>query len=291
LVGPVLFVSAVGLSASVGGNPFVQAIIAAKPFGEVWETLGKLGPYLMISLTFGFFYVFVPNTRVHVVSALVGALIAGVLWELIGGIFAYFMASSTRLMAIYSSLAILILFMIWIYIAWLILLVGASIAFYHQHPEYLRIRSRDLQLSNRQRERLALILAGQIALRYESGLPPLSSDELARALGVPKTNAERTLQVLQEEGFLIQTAGDLPAFVPARSPDVVSVKGMLDAVRCFEERESGCPRTAPAGAIGQIELGIDQAIDHALGGMTLRDLARAIEGTTCAPSFTDLAGD
>jgi membrane protein len=289
LVGPVLFVSAVGLSASVGGNPLVQEIIAAKPFGHVWEALGHLGPYLMISLTFGFFYVFVPNTRVNLISAMVGALIAGLLWEIIGGMFTYFMASSTRLTAIYSSLAILILFMMWIYIAWLILLIGASIAFYHQHPEYLMIRSRDLQLSNRQRERLALILAGQVARRYDAGEPPWSSEKLARSVGVPRTNADRMLRVLEEEGFLIRTTGELPTFVPARSPDGISVKSILDAVRCFEERESGCPRTMPDGEIGRIEQGIDRAIAAALGEMTLRDLARALGETDAAERIVMLS--
>lgn len=277
LVGPVLFVSAVGLSASLGGNPLVQSIIAAKPFGDLWEALGQLGPYLMISLTFCFFYVFVPNTRVQLTSAIVGALLAGLLWEVIGGVFSYFMASSTRLMAVYSSLAILILFMIWIYIAWLILLIGASIAFYHQHPEYLTIRSRELQLSNRQRERLALILAGQIAHRYAAGETPWSLDALARALGVPRTNAERMLTVLEQEGFVIRTIGEPPTFVPARSPEGISVKSMLDAVRCFEEHESGCRAALPDGEIGRIEQSIDRAIDESLGGMTLGDLARALD--------------
>lgn len=287
LVGPVLFVSAVGLSASLGGNPMIQAIVAAKPFGQLWETLGYLGPYLMISLTFGFFYVFVPNTRVQVTSAIVGALIAGLLWEVIGGVFSYVMASSTRLMAIYSSLAILILFMIWIYIAWLILLIGASIAFYHQHPEYLRIRSRELQLSNRQRERLALILAGQVARRYEAGEPPWSRDELARSLGVPGTNAERMLSVLEDEGIVIQTSGERPGYVPARSPDSISVKSMLDAVRCFEERESGCRATMPDGEIGRIEQKIDRAIAESLGEMTLRDLAHALDEPDSPGHFLD----
>ena len=287
LVGPVLFVSAVGLSASLGGNPMIQAIVAAKPFGQLWDTLGYLGPYLMISLTFGFFYVFVPNTRVQVTSAIVGALIAGLLWEVIGGVFSYFMASSTRLMAIYSSLAILILFMIWIYIAWLILLVGASIAFYHQHPEYLRIRSRELQLSNRQRERLALILAGQVARRYEAGDPPWGRDELARSLGVPGTNAERMLTVLEDEGIVIQTSGARPGYGPARSPDGISVKSMLNAVRCFEERESGCRATMPDGEIGRIEQKIDRAITESLGEMTLRDLASALDEPDSPGHFLD----
>lgn len=290
LVGPLLFVSALGLSASVGGNPFVQSIIAAKPFGQLWEILSRLGPYLMISLTFAFFYLFVPNTRVRIVSALVGALIAGLLWQVIGGIFASFMAGSTRFMAIYSSLAILILLMIWIYIAWLILLIGASIAFYHQNPEYLRVRSHDLQLSNRQRERLGLILAAQVAQRYERGEPPWTCEALARALGIPQTNAERMLGVLEVEGILIRTTGEQPTFVPARSPDTIRVKQMLDAVRCFEERESGCRGTLPSGEIGRIEHAIDTAIASALGGMTLRDLAATLDapdGASCTIPLQD----
>lgn len=284
LVGPLLFVSAVGLSASVGGNPFVQSIIAAKPFGEMWEMLGRLGPYLMISLTFAFFYLFVPNTRVRVSSALVGALIAGVLWMVIGGMFASFMASSTRYMAIYSSLAILVLLMIWIYIAWLILLIGASIAFYHQHPEYLAIRSHELQLSNRQRERLALLLASKIALRYDLGQAPWSGERLARDLRVPRTNAERMLGVLCESGFLLSMAGDPPTFVPARSPDQIQLAALLDAVRRFEESESGCLGARPDGEISRIERAIEQAIGQVLAGMSLRDLANSVRGASTGSS-------
>ena len=60
-----------------------------------------------------------------------------VLWQGVGWIFSRFIATSTQYTAIYSGLAIVILLMIWVYIAWLIVLVGASVAFYHQNPEYL----------------------------------------------------------------------------------------------------------------------------------------------------------
>jgi membrane protein len=63
--------------------------------------------------------------------------VAGLLWISAGSLFADFMAGSTRYAAIYSSLAIPILFMMWVYIAWLIVLIGANIAFYLQYPEYL----------------------------------------------------------------------------------------------------------------------------------------------------------
>ncbi len=277
MVGPVLFFSAVGLSASVRSNAFVQAVLAIEPMGTLLEWAGRLIPYLMISLAFAFIYVFVPNTRVRLTSAMIGALVAGFLWQSVGWLFAHFMVSSTRYTAIYSGLAILILFMIWVYIAWLILLIGASIAFYHQHPEYLTIRSRDLRLSNRLRERLALLVAGHVARAYETGAPAWTNEALAAALGVPKPNTERMLYMLQEQGFITGTAADPPRFMPARAPESIRVKDLLNAVRCFEEHDSGCKGTAPDPVIDDIEHHVDAAIEEALTGVSLKDLADRLQ--------------
>ena len=77
LVGPVLFFSALGLTASVRSTAFVQMVMAIEPMGSLLEWAGRLVPFLMISLAFAFVYVFVPNTRVRLRSALIGALAAG----------------------------------------------------------------------------------------------------------------------------------------------------------------------------------------------------------------------
>ncbi len=231
---------------------------------------------LMMVLTFAFLYVFVPNARVNLFSALIGALVAAVLWQAVGWVFAHFMVRSTQYTAVYSSLAILILFMIWIYIAWLIVLIGASVTFYHQHPEYLSSRSRDLKLSNRLRERLALLVAGQVARNHLLGVPAWTGEGLAAAMGVPKTNIRRTLRLLEQEGFLLRTADDPPRFAPSAAPESQRVKSVLDAARCFEERESGCRGSAPDPGIQEVETKIDDAIGQALGDMTLRDLAKAM---------------
>ncbi len=277
MVGPLLFFSAFGLSASVRSTAFVQMVMAMEPMGTLLEWVGRLVPFLMISLAFAFIYVFVPNTRVRLKSAMIGALAAGFLWQTVGWVFGHFMVSSTRYTAIYSGLAILVLFMIWIYIAWLILLVGASIAFYHQHPEYLTIRSRDLRLSNRLRERLSLVVAGQVARAYETGAPAWTNDALATALGVPKNNIQRMLAALQEQGFITETADDPPRYVPAHPPASISLKEVLDAVRCFEEHDSGCRGTAPDPVIDDIEHEVDTAFGRALRGMTLKTLADRLQ--------------
>lgn len=276
LVGPVLFFSAVALSATVRSLAFVEAILSIEPFGTLIDTLGRLLPYLMLALTFAFIYVFVPNTRVRLGSALIGGLVAALLWQSVGWVFARFIVKSTQYTAVYSGLAILILFMIWVYVAWLILLIGANVAFYHQHPEYLISRSRDLRLSNRLRERLALVVVGHIARNYLNGSPAWSGEALSESLRIPKANTQRILDLLVREDFLVRSGDDPPRYLPAHAPENVLVKTLLDGVRCFEEHESGCRGTAPDRGIQEIEARIDGAIGEALRAMTLKDLAQTL---------------
>ncbi|MBT8406355.1 MAG: YihY family inner membrane protein, partial [Deltaproteobacteria bacterium] len=153
LIGPVLVFSALGITASVMSTAVVQKIVAIKVFGSLLELGTKLVPYLLMIAAFTFVYIFVPNTRVRFRSALTGGLVAGVLWEASGWGFASFVVKSAKYTAIYSGFAVIIMFMIWLYLSWLIVLVGASVAYYHQHPESMTAHRRELQLSNRTQER------------------------------------------------------------------------------------------------------------------------------------------
>ena len=128
---------------------------------------------------------FIPNTSVEFGPALTGGIVGGVLWQSAGMAFAVFVASSTQYSAIYSGFAILILFLIWLYLSWLILLFGASVAFYQQHPEYLVAEGGEPRLSNRMRERLALVIMSLIGAHYVAGRPAWTLRQLAQRLNVP----------------------------------------------------------------------------------------------------------
>jgi membrane protein len=277
LVGPVLLFTILGLSAAARSMALVESVLAVAPWTGLLDVGGTLVPILLLFLTFVFLYTLVPNARVRLRSALIGALVALVLWESVGWVFARFMAGSTQYTAIYSGLAILILFMIWLYIAWLIVLIGASVAFYHQHPEYLTIRVRKLRLSNRWRERLALLVAAYCARNYLWGEGAWNGEVLATVLGIPRGNMEWLLNCLEQAGFLLRTRDDPPSYVPAKAPEMLRVKDLLDAVRRFGEAESGFQGTVAGRALEAVEWQIDDAVSQALGPMTLRDLATAIQ--------------
>ena len=188
--------------------------------------------------------------------------------------FALFAASSTRYAAIYSSFAILILFMLWLYLSWLILLFGAAVSFYVQHPEHLVARAGEPRLSNRMRERLALVIMSRIARRHLDGAAPLSADELAQTLRMPMRAVDVVLDSLRERGILACTGDDPPGWLPLRDLESASAKDLLDAVRgAGEDRYLSIEALPVPEPVERLLRRSDEALASALSGVTLKDLA------------------
>ena len=274
LVGPVLVFSALGATASLMSSGLVQELTTVPVLGWMIETAGRLIPYVFIIAAFTFVYVFVPNTRVRVGSALIGALVAGVLWQTIGWGFASFVVNSTKYAAIYSGFAILILFMIWLYLAWLILLIGAGIAFYQQHPEYLRLPTGPTNhVGNRQRERLGLLAICLIAKRHFEGTPAPSADLLASELKIPMAPVADSLELLLNKGLIIAVGSTPETYLPGQAPERIEVKTVLDVLRRSDEKPD--PLTlgpAPGQRVAEILAALEKASASTLNGLTVRDL-------------------
>jgi membrane protein len=274
LTGPLLIFSAVGVTAAFFGSSSVQALIAIEPLGTLVKLVATLLPFLFVIAAFGFIYVLMPNTRVRVVSALVGATVAGILWQTLGWGFAAFIVGSTKYTAIYAGFAIVIFSMIWLYLNWLIVLIGASIACYHQYPALLVTPRRELQLSNRVKEKIALLIATFIGRNYYTNTPACSLEALADRLGVPVMSVETVLTAILRAGYITETADNPPLYLPARSFETITVKGLLDAMRTVEEEASLSAGILPHEAeVERVLARVDEAVEASLGGSSLRELA------------------
>ncbi len=234
IVGPVLIFTALGIMATVMSDPLMERIISIRPVGWLVELAGRLVPVAMVVLAFTFVYIFVPHTRVRLGPAFAGGLVAGILWNAVGWLFAGFVSRANQYTAIYSGFATPILFMIWLYVSWLILLVGACIAFYRQHPEYLPGRQLTGRISTTDRERLALAAICLIGQRFYAGNPPETLDDLAQRLAVPSSALEQVMEVLEARGLIVRTESASPsatAYLPGCPWENASVHDLLEAMR------------------------------------------------------------
>ncbi len=276
LTGPLLIFSAMGVTAAFFGSVTVKALIAIEPLGTLFETVATLLPFVFVIAAFGFVYVLMPNTRVRVRSALVGATVAGVLWQTLGWGFAVFVVSSTQYTAIYAGFAIVIFSMIWLYLNWLIMLIGASIACYHQYPALLAAPRSEFRLSNRVKEKIALLIATYIGRNYYTNTPAWSLEALAARIGVPVSSVETVLTALQRAGYVTETADDPPLYLPSHAFETITVKELLDATRTAEEEASLSAAILPHDAeVERIIMRVDDALAASLHGSSLRELAMA----------------
>ncbi len=280
LVGPLLIFAALGVTAAAMSLAVVREALQIEAIGWLALQAGRLLPYALIVGAFTFLYIFIPNTRVRVTAALVGGLIAGVVWQTAGWGFAQFVVASTRYAAIYSSFAIMILFMLWLYLSWLILLFGSSVSFYMQYPEYLVRNGGEMRLSNRMSERLALVIMSLIGRYHLEGRTPWSLDALSRELRMPIRTVDEVLIGLRDRQILTTTGDEPPGWLPVRDLDQVSVKDVVDTVRTLGENNYLRPETLRGPhSVERLLQRAEGAAESALRDTTIKDLATEPEET------------
>jgi len=269
LIGPLAIVIALGLITSLNNESAVQYLIASNIVGPLVQMAGKLIPYLVVIGVFSFLYMFMPNTSVNLKSALVGGLLGGFLWASVGVIFTAFIANSAGTQAIYASFAIAIVALIWLYLNWLILLIGSQLAFYHQNPEYMRNGRREPRLSNAMRERLALNIMFLIGQAFRNNGEEMSLAKLSGTLKIPSITLTPILIDLEEYGLLTHTEKEYlqPGHDISRLP-------LEDILRAVREEGDTKPFHNPhlASEVEGLGKELDRAICNTVASMTLADL-------------------
>jgi len=276
LIGPVLLFAALGVTATAMNNTLVQQLMNVEPFGDLIVSFSRLVPYLLVIAAFIFIYMFIPNTRVKFLPAFVGGVFAGVLWQSSGWAFAAFIATSSNYAAIYSSFAILVLLLIWLYLNWLILLLGAQVAFYIQYPQYMSRRPVQLRLSNRLRERLALQIMFMVADHHLNRRDPWTLDDLVHDLVLPIQPIHHVLQLMVGAGFLSETGDSPPAYLPRRDIETITLVELYEVVRSAGENRLLSLKTLPHQfEVEQAMEAVQRAVEVQLGSRTLKDLLQS----------------
>ncbi|MEQ8281639.1 MAG: YihY/virulence factor BrkB family protein [Parvibaculum sp.] len=231
ILGPLIVLTAVGIMAGAISNSFIGSAAEHWLVVYIVEQSSRLLPFAVLIAAFTFIYTMIPNTRVKIDAALVGATVAGVVWGAAGWTFATFVVKSAQYVAIYSAFASLVFFMIWLYAAWLILLGGCAIAFYYQNRAYLSAQAGVSPLTLRQLDRMAVQALLLIHDAFEHAQTPWTEEALARRLHVPMEAMGEIARALCNAGLVTFAAGSPSRFVPTRPADRTRVADVLDAVR------------------------------------------------------------
>ena len=273
IIGPILMFIILGLTASLASNTVVDKLMHYKTFGALILIWGTILPYLLISIVFSLIYIIVPNTKVRIWPAVIGGVVAGIFWQISSLLFAKGVASSTKYFAIYSSLAIVILFMIWQYISWLIVLIGAQISYCAQKIDYSGINLKSTEISSKLKERISLSVMYLVGNNFSRGLSNLSLDQIVDLTNMPYEFVYSSIKELTGKNLLIESSDNPTTYIPARDLELISLEEIINISRTNEKSEHFISLTDKKFMnVDSVLNTIDSSIYESLGKKNLKDL-------------------
>lgn len=221
-LGPVLF----GIAFSVSGYAFALAQSSSYMSGAL-RLYALIAPFLLEATGFLLFYRLIPTRPVRWIDAACGAIVAALLFELLKRGFGYYLGLLTGYQTLYGALATLPIFLIWMYLAWLVVLIGAEIT--ASLPEW-RSGRRDPDERPRRGDVMGLALGALARLRKiqstASGGEKL--DYISRELGAEIGKLTHVMDMLRGARFVVRS--DNRRYVLARDLNDVSLNDLVSAL-------------------------------------------------------------
>lgn len=208
----------------------------AEVFDYAGGPLSLLAPFLLTLAAFTLFYVVVPNRRVRLVDALVGAAVAAVMFAVLRFGFVVYMAQANNYFTLYGALAALPLFLTWLFASWSAVLIGAVVA--ASRPEW-RMQLAQVEDAAPALRRLVIafdVLAGLVAACARDGRG-LRRQELLAATSAPEAALAAVLEDMVTAGLIART--DARRWVLARDLRQATLGDLAHALGL------GLPETVP----------------------------------------------
>lgn len=212
-----------------GQDSIVGAMMAGYGVSVLISTILLLGAYTTI-----------PNTRIKFRTALAGAFFAAVLWELGKLGFTTYLRYTTTYSKFYGSIAILPLFLLWIYLTWLIVLFGVQASYALQN--FQRLVQSKLNPSSSDDSSLPLmdpLVALSVARAIQDGFEqgkPVTADQVAEMTALRSSQATEVIAVLHRGGFVhkVEEGDRDPAWTPARPADQIPLDEILKSTHALD---------------------------------------------------------
>jgi len=204
---PILIIISGGLSI------FMSTLVSKIEGYALLAPMMKFGisliPYVLSWLMFTALYVFMPNTSVKLLYALIAGLIAGSLFQAFQFLYISGQVWVSKYNAIYGSFAALPLFLLWLQVSWTICILGAQLTHimqnFKRYDNYKEVNNASYEYRNY----LAVVLMSVICKQYAEGNEsPYSARQLSNKCHIPIQLTQMVLNELMEAELLIMNAPD-----------------------------------------------------------------------------------
>lgn len=246
--------------------------------------LSRIVPLFIGWLVFFIIYQTLPNVRVQTQAALVAGLVGAVLWEFGAKLgFELYLQYATGATKLYGNLALIPVFLLWVWISWVIVLFGAELAYVIQYMGDLTRDQMERETHNRfvRADLVALAVAAVVARRFAKGQEPPTRRQLSDDLGLSEGDVVEVAEALLTGGLLRQTAanGGTTGYLPARPLEQITLADVAAAGESMQLVTHGEGRRgATLRWVGRYMQQMSENVQSALREQTLASLACRDEG-------------
>lgn len=278
LICPVAVILATSISVSVKQQVVVKKLESFYGMSLLESGLIYMAPFFTIWIAFTFIYAFMPNTRVRISAALSGGIVAGTIWQMAQWGYINWQVGVSKYNAIYGSFAQLPLFLLWLYISWVIVLLGAEIAYAVQNVVTFRQNRIVSDSSLEDLQKFSLLALSVMGRRFEKGEPPYTVEELSEKMGIPVSFITTLFEMLVEEGLLV-AGSDLEddVYTFAVSPERITVMRVLGSLATYGGGVAGKVDTGEMRFVNGLINDIKDAIRNSGKDLSVSECGRVME--------------
>jgi membrane protein len=264
--------------------------------GVLSALLGRAVPVLLTMAAFVGAIKLLPATQVRWRAAITGGFLGAILFEALKfGFSAYTAllgAASTNL-RVYGSLALLPVFLLYVYLLWFVVLLGVEVAYVVNHARPLLAEEADrLRMGDIWRRRpdacFGLQVMVALAEGYLGGSGRVQSDILVERLGAPARAVHEALDMLETAGFVVAAEGG--GFLPALPLEQLSAGRVIRACRAVSV--PSCGDDAPGNdAVVRAFDAISAELDESVAALAAAERPESTECFEPAPTLGSLRGE
>ena len=237
----------------------------------------NLAAFAILWLAIGFLYAFVPNTRVKPRAAALSSLLTTAVFLGWMRVFTVMQVGVVNYGRIYGAFAAVPVFMFWMYVTWVILLLGAEFAFALQNSDTFQLESAADSASMRSRILVALMILRRAGLVMAGGTGVFDAAVFARKNRAPIRLINSVVGLLARRGYLAQVASRDAGYVLMRAPETIRIGDLVGELMRegggHPEVDESLKLDGPLReTMGRIESGLAQGF----GETTLADMVEAL---------------
>lgn len=233
-------------------------------------------PLVILSLGCALLYLVMPNTRVPWRAALLGGFVAGGLLQLNSFFNVLYVSRVLTYKQIYGSMATLPLLLLGLYFSWLLVLLGAQVAYAFQNRTAYLQEKKAQNISQRGKEFIAMRLMARIGQRFQTGRDPICVSSLAEDLAIPLRLVSQTMHTLMQAGLVLEVAGLECAYAPAKPLEQITVRDILQALRTSHGAELTTTEDAARELVYHEFETVEQSWQKAAGNVSLKTLVERL---------------